>query len=50
MAQVAFRFALQAGMIPLTGTSSETHMREDLACFDFELMEAEVAAIEGLGA
>jgi len=46
-AQVVFRFALQAGMIPLTGTSSPEHMQQDLACFDFELEPAETGAIEG---
>ncbi len=45
-AQVVFRFALQVGMIPLTGTSSRTHMEEDLACFDFELEAAEMRAVE----
>lgn len=45
-AQVAFRFALQMGMLPLTGTSSRKHMQDDLACFDFELEPAELAAIE----
>lgn len=45
-AQIAFRFALEVGMIPLTGTSSEEHMREDLAAFDFELGERDVRAIE----
>lgn len=44
--QVIFRFALQAGMIPLTGTSSPAHMREDLACFDFDLSEPEMTTIE----
>jgi diketogulonate reductase-like aldo/keto reductase len=46
-AQVVFRFALQAGMIPLTGTSSPEHMEQDLASFDFELEGAELRAIEG---
>jgi diketogulonate reductase-like aldo/keto reductase len=45
-AQVVFRFASQVGMIPLTGTSSTAHMREDLACFDFELSKADLEAIE----
>jgi diketogulonate reductase-like aldo/keto reductase len=45
LAQVVFRYALQLGMIPLTGTTSETHMLEDLACFDFELTEAELETI-----
>jgi diketogulonate reductase-like aldo/keto reductase len=48
-AQVIFRFALQAGMIPLTGTKSPAHMREDLECFAFELDPAEVRAIEECG-
>lgn len=48
-AQVVFRFALQMGMIPLTGTSSQRHMQEDLACFDFELDPPELRAIEECG-
>ena len=46
LAQVVFRFALQLGMIPLTGTTSQRHMLADLACFDFELEPAEMKAIE----
>jgi diketogulonate reductase-like aldo/keto reductase len=49
-AQVVFRFALQVGMIPLTGTASAAHMREDLACLEFELHPAEVRAIENASA
>lgn len=30
-AQLVFRFALQVGMLPLTGTTDPAHMREDLA-------------------
>jgi diketogulonate reductase-like aldo/keto reductase len=45
-AQVVFRFALQVGMIPLTGTSDERHMREDLAVLDFVLDADEVDTIE----
>jgi diketogulonate reductase-like aldo/keto reductase len=48
VAQVVFRFALQVGMIPLTGTSDAAHMREDLASFDFALDDADVAAIESI--
>jgi len=36
-AQVLFRFLTQSGVVPLTGTRSETHMREDLAVFEFDL-------------
>ncbi|HSN67739.1 MAG TPA: aldo/keto reductase [Thermoanaerobaculia bacterium] len=46
--QVIFRFALQVGMICLTGTTDPAHMSEDLAIFDFELSEEEVAVIEGM--
>jgi diketogulonate reductase-like aldo/keto reductase len=45
-AQVVFRFARQAGMIPLTGTTDAAHMREDLAIDDFALSDDDVARIE----
>lgn len=45
-AQVVFRFAMQVGMLPLTGTTDPAHMREDLGALDFELPAADVAAIE----
>jgi diketogulonate reductase-like aldo/keto reductase len=48
-AQVVFRFALEVGMVPLTGTSSRAHMEEDLGAFDFDLDPAEVKAIEACG-
>lgn len=44
--QVIFRFALQLGMICLTGTTDPAHMREDLAVYDFELSSDEVETIE----
>lgn len=44
--QVVFRFALDIGMLPLTGTTNPDHMREDLAVFDFQLTPEEVALIE----
>jgi len=47
---VVFRFAVQVGMVPLTGTSSQDHMREDLACLDLELSEPDVRTIEAAGA
>ena len=40
MPQVIFRFALQVGMIALTGTTSATHMAGDLSIYDFELQPA----------
>jgi diketogulonate reductase-like aldo/keto reductase len=36
-AQIFFRYLSQSDIVPLTGTSSEQHMREDLSIFDFEL-------------
>jgi diketogulonate reductase-like aldo/keto reductase len=46
VAQVAFRFALDVGMVALTGTTDAAHMRDDLAVFEFRLEPAEVALIE----
>ena len=47
-AQVVFRFALQVGMLPITGTTDPGHMREDLGAFDFELTQADIDTIERL--
>ena len=46
LAQVVFRFALQIGMIPLTGTTSMSHMQEDLTAYEIELSEEEIDIIE----
>ena len=48
VAQVVFRFALEVGMVPLTGTTDAGHMRADLEAFDFCLAPEEVERIEGL--
>ena len=45
-AQVVFRFALQVGMLPLTGTTDAAHMREDLAATELALSNEDVARIE----
>ena len=47
-AQIFFRYLSQSGIIPLTGTTSKSHMREDLAIFDFELTTDEYNAIKTL--
>ncbi len=44
--QVIFRFSMQTGMTPLTGTTSEQHMKEDLQVVDFELKDDDVKLIE----
>jgi diketogulonate reductase-like aldo/keto reductase len=35
--QIVFRFALDIGMILLTGTTDAAHMRDDLEVFSFRL-------------
>jgi diketogulonate reductase-like aldo/keto reductase len=44
-AQILFRYLTQIGIVPLTGTRSEEHMRADLAIFDFELTDDERKAM-----
>jgi diketogulonate reductase-like aldo/keto reductase len=46
--QVVFRFSIQAGMLPLTGTTDEQHMREDLQVTDFTLSIDDANLIETL--
>jgi diketogulonate reductase-like aldo/keto reductase len=48
VSQIIFRFALDVGMIPLTGTTDPGHMRADLEVFDFSLDPEEVERIEQL--
>jgi len=47
-AQVLFRYLTQSGVVPLTGTRSEQHMREDLEIFDFELSSQDLEAVSFL--
>ena len=47
--QIVFRFAIQLGIIPLTGTTSPDHMREDLEVLDFELSARDVHTVEHIG-
>ncbi len=47
-AQILFRYLTQVDIVPLTGTSSEVHMREDLAIFEFVLTAHEIEAINAL--
>ena len=49
VAQVVFRFAQQVGMLPLTGTTDERHMKDDLACDRFSLDPGELKTLESLG-
>jgi diketogulonate reductase-like aldo/keto reductase len=47
-AQILFRYLTQNDIVPLTGTRSEVHMREDLAIFEFDLADSEREAIDAL--
>ena len=47
-AQIFFRYLSQSGIVPLTGTCSEQHMREDLSIFDFELSSDDLKNVSQL--
>jgi len=47
-AQIIFRFTLEVGMLPLTGTTDPAHMRADLDVLDFRLNAEEVERIESI--
>ncbi len=46
--QIVFSFARAIGILPLTGTSSEEHMKQDLASLNLALPNDAVHAIESL--
>jgi len=46
--QVIFRFAMQVGMVPLTGTTDLQHMKEDLGVYSIQLTQDEVDFIESV--
>jgi diketogulonate reductase-like aldo/keto reductase len=45
-AQILFRYLTQIGVVPLTGTKSDVHMREALRIFDFQLSDEELRALD----
>ena len=47
-AQVLFRYLHQRGVTPLTGTSSQHHMQEDLAIAEFSLDDAALKVLDEL--
>ncbi|MBX3329678.1 MAG: aldo/keto reductase [Nitrospira sp.] len=49
LAQLIFRFAMQVGMLPLTGTTNPQHMKEDLQSDRFTLLSEEIRQIETIG-
>lgn len=48
-AQIVFRFTRQLGILPITGTSDPTHMKQDLDVDDFELDAQERAIVDAAG-
>ena len=46
VSQVIFRFAALIGMLPLTGTTSAQHMKEDLESDQVVLLQEEIQRIE----
>ncbi|MFM2005203.1 MAG: hypothetical protein RLZZ09_858, partial [Pseudomonadota bacterium] len=47
-AQIFYRYLTQIGIVPLIGTTSNQHMREDLAIFEFELLPTECESLDDL--
>ncbi|MBX3138923.1 aldo/keto reductase [Candidatus Obscuribacterales bacterium] len=47
-AQVIFKFSMEIGMSPLTGTTSLQHMKEDLDSVNLSLTSEEIAQIESV--
>ncbi|MEM7455256.1 MAG: aldo/keto reductase [Planctomycetota bacterium] len=48
-AQVIFRFCIDAGMLPLTGTSDPDHMQEDLNVAGWNLEKDEILLLQSIG-
>jgi diketogulonate reductase-like aldo/keto reductase len=46
VAELIFGFALEVGMIPLTGTTNSDHMQGGLRVFDLNLQPDEISYIE----
>ena len=49
LAQVVFRFAMQVGMLPLTGTTNPQHMKEDLQAEQLTLTAEDMQVVETIG-
>jgi len=49
LAKVVFRFAMQIGMLPLTGTTNQQHMKEDLQAEQITLTAEDMQVIETIG-
>lgn len=49
LAQLVFRFAMQIGMLPLTGTTNLQHMKEDLQSDQFTIAPEDLQRLETIG-
>ena len=49
LAQLVFRFAMQIGMLPLTGTTNPQHMTEDLQSDRFTIVSEDLQRLETIG-
>jgi len=49
VSQIVFRFTMQIGMLPLTGTTNAQHMKDDLASEQFTLSPEDLQRIETIG-
>lgn len=49
LAQLVFRFAMQIGMLPLTGTTNRQHMKEDLESDRFTIAPEDLRRLETIG-
>ncbi|HMV57331.1 MAG TPA: aldo/keto reductase [Nitrospira sp.] len=49
LAQLVFRFAMQMGMLPLTGTTDQQHMAEDLRSDQFTISTEDLQRLETVG-
>lgn len=47
-AQILYRYLNHVGIVPLIGSTSQQHILEDLAIFEFELLEGEKMSITNL--
>ncbi|MBV5300985.1 MAG: aldo/keto reductase, partial [Methylococcales bacterium] len=47
-AQLFFRFLIQSGITPLTGTCSTSHMKQDLDTVNFQLSDETMKTIRHL--
>ena len=48
ISQVIFRFALDINIIPITGTTDESHMKSDLEIYNFQLNSDQISTIENI--